>query len=238
MFPVKVFRFLGDALAITSRIAILKKISNTNSLSGISLKTQLIYLVVYLFRYLDLLSSPFIFISKIKNNLSISLFLYNSIFKVSYISFQIYLISQFFNNKKYTYSKKFDTFPVKTFLAFSLILAIFLKDSIVKDDSNGFFLSIFFASFSYVKELLYTASLILESLAILPQLVVSQDSGECEKLVAISITCLGLYRLSYFIYFYLSLDTTKIDTLLIVSSLIQSILYVDFYRVYYGMISK
>ena len=226
MINIKFFRFLGDALALASRVAILKKITQTNSLSGLSLKSQVIYLIVYLFRYLDLIYSPFTLFNKITLKMDLSLFLYNTLFKIGYISFQCYLIGQFYSKRKYTYSKKFDTFPVVIFLSISLVMALFLKDS-----TEDFIFNIP----SYVKELLYTASLILESLAILPQLVVSQDSGECEKLTAVSITCLGLYRLSYFIYFYLlkTYDSKRIDTLLIVSSLVQSILYMDFYRVYF-----
>ena len=230
MINLKIFRFIGDFLAVSSRIALIKKINQTNSLNGLSLKTQILYLYVYVFRYLDLFTSPFTFAKKVKENAKIGLFIYNTIFKVVYIAFQVYIIQQFFGSRKYTYSKKFDTFPITIFLCTSGVLSIFLKDS------TG---SIFFHPFEYLKEFFYSCSLILESLAILPQLVIIQDSGECEKLTAVFITCLGLYRLNYFVFFAVSkLQNARIDSLLLVASLVQSVLYFDFYRVYFNMIKK
>lgn len=211
------FRFLGDALAIASRSALVRKIHSTNSISGLSLKTQILYLVVYVLRYLDFFSSIRVFKP---------LSFYNSAMKLVYIGFQCYLISLFYGRLKFSYSKKYDTFNIPIFLAVSFVLSIFFKD-----DTKG----IFYDFFGYVREFAYACSLILESLAILPQLVVSQDSGECEKLTAVHITLLGLYRLSYLIFFGFKMATKwKFDTLLIVTSLLQSILYIDFFRVYFG----
>lgn len=227
MVNLKIFRFIGDFLAVASRLALIRKIHNTDSLSGLSLKTQILYLIVYVFRYLDLVIAPFVLMKKIRQKVEISLFLYNTIFKFIYLAFQIYIIAQFYGKRKYSYSKKFDTFPIVIFLSTSGVLALYLKNE------TG---SIFFHFFEYIKEYLYSCSLILESLSILPQLVVSQDSGECEKLVAIFITCLGLYRLNYFVYFaILWMRKLPIDPLLLVSSLVQSVLYIDFYRVYFNM---
>ncbi|ELA42031.1 uncharacterized protein VICG_00878 [Vittaforma corneae ATCC 50505] len=221
LFSSVFFRFLGDFLATSSRLALTRKIQNTNSLSGISLKTQILYLFVYVFRYLDLLSP---------HGTWKKLTVYNSFMKVVYISFQAYLISLFYGRLKFSYSKKYDTFNIPIFLVVSMLLSLFFKD---ETDS------IFFDFFGYIKEYLYTCSLILESLAILPQLVVTQDSGECEKLTAVYITLLGLYRLSYLVYFVFGmLSTRKVDTLLVVTSLIQSVLYIDFFRVYFGFLKN
>lgn len=221
LFSPVFFRFLGDFLATSSRLMLTRKIEKTNSLSGISLKTQILYLFVYAFRYLDLFS-PY---GKWKK-----LTVYNSFMKVVYISFQVYLISLFYGRLKFSYSKKYDTFNIPIFLAVSMFLSLFFKD---ETDS------IFFDFFGYTKEYFYTCSLILESLAILPQLVVTQDSGECEKLTAAYITLLGLYRLSYLIYFVAGmLSTRKVDTLLVVTSLVQSVLYIDFFRVYFGFLKS
>lgn len=215
------FRFLGDFLAVSSRVALTRKIQSTKSLSGVSLKTQILYLFVYIFRYLDLFT-PFGKWKKIT--------IYNSIMKLIYISFQIYLISLFYGRLAYSYSKKYDTFNIPIFLAFSLFLSIFFKEE------TG---SFFFEFIEYTKELLYTCSLILESLAILPQLVVTQESGECEKLTATYISLLGLYRLSYLVYFgFKMLSVGKVDTLLVVTSFIQSILYIDFFRVYFVFLNN
>ncbi|KRH91737.1 ER lumen protein retaining receptor, partial [Pseudoloma neurophilia] len=47
-------RFSGDFLRILSMFTLLKKIRQTKSVSGLSLKTSLIYLIVFILRYLDL----------------------------------------------------------------------------------------------------------------------------------------------------------------------------------------
>ena len=51
---IQIFRFIGDGLMLLSRIIMLKKIYDSKSVSGLSLKTQMLYLIVYICRYLDL----------------------------------------------------------------------------------------------------------------------------------------------------------------------------------------
>lgn len=213
----KVFRYTGDILAVSSKLALVRKIVNTRSLSGISLKTQVLYLIVYFTRYLDLFY--------LGGSWDMSR-VYNQCMKMVYISFQIYLVHQFYGPYKYTYSKKHDTFNIPVFLIASAVLSLVFKND---TSTVG----------EYVDEYTYTISLFLESLAILPQLALSQDSGEIEKLTTISITLLGLYRVNYLIYFLvLVLGRKSVDTLMIVTSLIQSVLYVDFFRIYFGFVKK
>lgn len=213
----KVFRYAGDILAVSSKLALVRKIVNTKSLSGISLKTQVLYLIVYVTRYLDLLHLGGQW-DKAR--------MYNQCMKIVYISFQVYLISQFYGPYKYTYSKKYDTFNIPIFLGVSAALSLIFKND---TSTVG----------EYIEEYAYTISLFLESLAILPQLALSQDSGEIEKLTTISITLLGLYRLNYLVYFLvLIMAKRSMDTLMIVTSLIQSVLYIDFFRIYFGFMKK
>ncbi|KAM0680685.1 endoplasmic reticulum retention protein [Glugoides intestinalis] len=209
-------RYLGDFFAISSKIAIARKVKRTNSLSGLSLKTQILYLIIYILRYVNVLT-----IKGFNQPKDV----YNAIMKVVYISFQIYIISLFYGKLKFSYSKKYDTFSIDIFLAVSVVLAWFFKDG---PDS------IFEDFFRYVFELFYACSLILESLAILPQLVMIQDSEECEKLTALFITLNGIYRFVYLIYFIrLIIGGTKVDELIVITSLIQSVLYIDFFRIYF-----
>lgn len=213
----KVFRYVGDVLAVSSKLALARKVANTKSLSGISLKTQVLYLIVYITRYLDL----FYLGGSWDGNRA-----YNQCMKIVYIAFQVYLVFQFYGPYKYTYSKKYDTFNIPIFLVVSAVLSF-----IFKNDTN--------TVYEYADEYTYTISLFLESLAILPQLALSQDSGEIEKLTTISITLLGLYRLNYLIYFLMLVMAGKnVDTLMIITSLVQSILYIDFFRIYFGFMSK
>lgn len=213
----KVFRYVGDILAVSSKLALVRKIANTKSLSGISLKTQMLYLIVYITRYLDLLYLGGSWSAERA---------YNQSMKIVYIAFQVYLVTQFYGPYKYTYSKKYDTFNIPIFLVVSAALSLIFKND---TSTVG----------EYVDEYAYTVSLFLESLAILPQLALSQDCGEIEKLTTISITLLGLYRLNYLVYFLvLVVAGRSVDTLMIVTSLVQSVLYIDFFRIYFGFIRK
>ncbi|CAM8893661.1 unnamed protein product [Rhodiola kirilowii] len=69
---MNLFRLAGDMTHLVSILILLLKIYATKSCSGISLKTQELYAVVFVTRYLDLVTD---FIS-----------VYNSVMKVVFIS--------------------------------------------------------------------------------------------------------------------------------------------------------
>lgn len=210
------FRFLGDFLMVSSRAVIIKKVSKTESVSGISLRTHFIYLVAYVFRYLDMFSTQ-ITITK-------PLSVYNSIMKIFFISFQVYTIYLIAFKYRATYNRRFDTLDTKFIFVPAFLLSFFIKG---RTSTLG----------SYLEEYLYTCSLVLESVAILPQLVVVQDAGECESLTSQYILLLGLYRLAYIVYFISRYYSTgRLDPLVLITSLIQTALYVDFFMVYYRLI--
>ena len=54
---MNIFRFAGDMTHLLSIIALLLKINATKSCAGVSLKTQELYLLVFVTRYLDLFYS-------------------------------------------------------------------------------------------------------------------------------------------------------------------------------------
>jgi ER lumen protein retaining receptor len=56
---MNIFRFLGDLSHLASIIILLHKIQQSRSCRGISFKTQFLYLIVFLTRYVDLLTGPF-----------------------------------------------------------------------------------------------------------------------------------------------------------------------------------
>jgi ER lumen protein retaining receptor len=207
------FRFAGDALLIASRLVVIKKITETKSVSGLSLQTQFIYLATIIFRYIDVIhfhSTPF---SKIK--------VYNTIMKFLFLSYQLYIIFLMLYKYKNTYSRKYDNFNIPVLFIASAVISVF-----VKGETSGIF--------DYLEEYLYTNSLILESVAILPQLVMIQEAGDCESLTSHYIFLLGLYRMVYVFYFISKkMSGSSVDSLLIVTGLIQTGLYIEFFRVYY-----
>ncbi|OQS54435.1 KdelR [Ecytonucleospora hepatopenaei] len=218
----KIFRFSGDALMFIARILLAKKVKTSKSVSGLSLKTHFIYLIVYLCRYVDLFWVQYT--KTIRYNTVVNwLNIYNSCFKVFLITFQMlmcYLIGYKFRK---SYYKRYDNFPLSVLLLFCAGISLILCDK-----------TFFMVDFAY------TLSLILESVAILPQLVMTQESEDCESMTSKYIFLLGLYRLNYLVYFLLQkLQGYKIDLLMVFTALIQTVLYVDFFKVYYEyMLSK
>ncbi|KRH91936.1 ER lumen protein retaining receptor, partial [Pseudoloma neurophilia] len=175
------------------------------------LKTSLIYLIVFILRYLDL------FYFQIGSLLRF----YNFIMKILYILIHIYLIYMIRVKYFYSYDIMADSFNILNLLVPTAILSIFLKVS------TGNFIE-------YFVEYCYTMSVLLEACAILPQLLLLQESGEAESMTSQYILYLGLYRLFYvfnWIIKYFTIGT--IDHLLIASGLIQTLLYVDFFVIYW-----
>ncbi|ORD97775.1 ERD2 [Hepatospora eriocheir] len=83
----------------------------------------------------------------------------------------------------------------------------------------------------------YKTSLILESIAILPQLVMIQESGECEILHFNYIAFLGMYRLLYLIYFICYLSCYYyVPRIILITSIIQTLLYADFFYILFKYI--
>ena len=144
-----IFRILGDLCHLLSFIVILSKIKKTKScygrllctkwVLGISFKTQGLYFIVYITRYLDLYK-VILHPSKLANGLV----LYNSIMKVLYISLTLYISNMMMRVSPYrtTYDKNGDSYDVvKWALAPAAILAILFHrhtDNLVLDVANRF----------------------------------------------------------------------------------------------------
>jgi ER lumen protein retaining receptor len=182
------------------------------SVSGISVKTQELYLAVFVTRYLDLFTNWW--------------GLYNTVMKIVYIfstAAIIYTI-RYQEPIKTTYDKGQDSFLHWKFAAApSAVLAV-----IVHLSGSGM------SGFS-VQELLWTFSIILESIAIVPQLVVLQRYGEVENLTGNYVFFLGSYRALYILNWVYRSQTEpryRHHWLTYICGAIQTILYADFFYYY------
>lgn len=199
---MNIFRFFGDVSHLVSILILLQTIQSAKSANGISLKTQILYCLVFTTRYLDLLTS---FVS-----------MYNTLMKIFFIAssyFVVYLMMYKYNK---TIKNDSDIFKVEYLLAGSFILSL-----------------IFNYKFTFT-EIAWSFSLWLESVAILPQLFLLQKTGEAEALTSHYIFALGLYRALYvpnWIYRYFS--EGKLDKLSVFTGLIQTLIYSDFFYIYY-----
>ncbi|KAJ9133246.1 ER lumen protein-retaining receptor [Coniochaeta hoffmannii] len=206
---LNVFRVLGDFSHLASIGILLHKMLQLHSCSGISFKSQALYLLVYVTRYLDLFQTAS---------------LYNIVFKILFISSQSYILYLMATAYKPTNDPNLDTFRVQYLLGGAAVLAILWP-------------------YKYtVSEIFWAFSIWLESVAILPQLFMLQRTGEAETITTHYLFALGLYRALYipnWIYRYWSEGPShKVDYIAITAGLIQTVLYSDFFWIYYNKVLK
>ncbi|KAJ3330221.1 endoplasmic reticulum retention protein [Blyttiomyces sp. JEL0837] len=124
-----------------------------------------------------------------------------------------------------TWDPVVDTFRVEFLLAPSLLLAR-LSTSVYT-----------------IAETLWTFSIWLESVAILPQLFQLTRTGEAETITTHYLFALGAYRGLYILnwiyrYFFDDPKEYAVDWVAVVAGLIQTGLYLDFFYVYFTRVLK
>lgn len=84
-----------------------------------------------------------------------------------------------------------------------------------------------------VLEILWTFSIYLESIAILPQLFLISKTGEAESITGHYLFALGSYRALYILnWIYRYITEEHYDLIAIVAGLVQTVLYCDFFYLY------
>ncbi|XP_010916687.1 ER lumen protein-retaining receptor A [Elaeis guineensis] len=202
---MNIFRLAGDMTHLFSVLVLLLKIYATKSCSGVSLKTQELYALVFLTRYLDLFTD---FIS-----------VYNSVMKVVFISSSVAIVwcMRYHPLMRRTYDKDLDTFRHFILVGVSFILALLFHDR------------------STFREVFWAFSIYLEAVAILPQLVLLQRSGNVDNLTGQYVFFLGAYRAFYilnWIYRYFT-EVHYSRWIPWIAGFIQTALYADFFYYYF-----
>ncbi|KAK8658546.1 hypothetical protein V6N13_036749 [Hibiscus sabdariffa] len=158
---MNLFRLAGDMTHLASVLVLLLKIHTIKSCAGISLKTQELYVIVFASRYLDIFTD---FIS-----------LYNTLMKLIFLgsSFSIVWYIRSHSVVRRSYDKSQDTFRHYFLLLPCLLLALLIHEK-----------------FTF-KEVMWTFSLYLEAVAILPQLVLLQRTRNIDNLTGQYVFLLG-----------------------------------------------
>jgi len=166
-------------------------------------------MLVFLTRYLDLFWS---FIS-----------LYNTMMKIFFISTSVLIVYLIKFKRPYsdTYDKAKDVFFLPFIIVPCLVLALLINE------------------FFTLTEILWTFSLYVETVAILPQLIVvhnyaQEQNGFVETLTSHYVFCLGAYRALYllnWVYRFLNEPEYR-DWIVWVTGLIQTAIYMDFFYYY------
>jgi len=179
----------------------------TRSCAGISGRSQLLFALVFITRYLDLFTS---FISA-----------YNTVMKLFFLVSSLGTVYLMYVKFKATYDHNHDTFRIEFLLGPAVLLALFLNHE-----------------FS-VMEVLWTFSIYLESVAILPQLFMVSKTGEAESITSHYLFALGSYRALYIVnWIYRFYAENFYDIIAIVAGCVQTILYCDFFYLYITKVLK
>ncbi|KAK8521737.1 hypothetical protein V6N12_066323 [Hibiscus sabdariffa] len=172
---------------------------------GISLKTQELYAIVFASRYLDIFTD---FIS-----------LYNTLMKLIFLGSSFLIVWYMRSHKivRKSYDKAQDTFRHYFLLLPCLLLALLIHEK-----------------FTF-KEVMWTFSLYLEAVAIVPQLVLLQRTRNIDNLTGQYVFLLGAYRALYilnWIYRYFT-QPHYVHWIPWISGIIQTLLYADFFYYYF-----
>jgi len=213
---MNIFRLAGDMSHVFSIIVLLLRLRVAKNAQGISIRTHELYLIVFVTRYLDLFTT---FYS-----------VYNSVMKVLYIASTasiIYTI-RFQEPIKTTYDKSQDTFLHYKFGVAPCAVIALLTHLIglgAKHGNGGF----------SIIELLWTFSIYLESISILPQLIVLQRYREVENLTGNYVFFMGAYRFLYilnWIYRAHYEHGYQHHWVVYFCGVLQTLLYADFFYYY------
>jgi len=141
--------------------------------------------------------------------------------KIFYIVSSLGTVYLMFVKFKATYDKIHDTFRVEFLIIPAAILALLVNHEFE------------------VLEILWTFSIYLESVAILPQLFMVSKTGEAESITSHYLFALGAYRALYILnWIYRYYSEGFYDLIAIFAGIIQTILYCDFFYLYITKVLK
>ena len=146
---------------------------------------------------------------------------YNTFMKIIFIAASCATVFLMYVKFKATYDHNHDTFRIEFLILPTLVLALLINHEFT------------------VMEVLWTFSIYLESVAILPQLFLVSKTGEAESITSHYLFALGSYRGLYllnWVYRYYVED--YFDLIVVVAGLVQTVLYCDFFYLYITKVLK
>ncbi|KIW09083.1 uncharacterized protein PV09_00029 [Verruconis gallopava] len=221
-----VFRIVADFSHLISKIILLWAIHWNRSAEGVSLITQVLYLLVFCTRYLDLFQSrPF------EDFTHTWLFL----FKIFYIASSAYTVflmtSVYARTREREKAWKFGMYCLGGSIALAIpVTAIFQRGPMT---SSGKLM--YLHEFKFM-EILWVFSEILESVCVLPQLLLLRQTTVPTVIDSYYLVCLGSYRAFYILNWIqraADKEERHFDPISVLFGIIQTALYIDFAWVYY-----
>ncbi|XP_024904626.1 ER lumen protein-retaining receptor 3 [Pteropus alecto] len=147
--------------------------------------------------------------------------IYNTVMKVIFLLCAYVTVYMIYGKFRKTFDSENDTFR----LEFLLVPVIGLS---------------FLENYNFTPlEILWTFSIYLESVAILPQLFMISKTGEAETITTHYLFFLGLYRALYLANWIRRYQTENFyDQIAVVSGVVQTIFYCDFFYLYVTKVLK
>lgn len=162
-----------------------------------------------------------VFTTRYLDLLTIFVSLYNSVMKIIFIASSIATVYIIYFKFKATYDTNHDTFRIEFLIVPVAGLALLVNHE-----------------FSLL-EILWTFSIYLESVAILPQLFMISKTGEAESITSHYLFALGIYRGLYILnWIYRYYFEGFFDLIAVVAGCVQTILYCDFFYLYVTKVWK
>ncbi|CAL5870132.1 uncharacterized protein PFLUO_LOCUS4367 [Penicillium psychrofluorescens] len=211
-----VFRILGDCSHLSSICILIWAIHRNRSAEGISLLTQILYALVFVTRYLDL------FAPDLWGDSSWHV-MWNVSFKIFYLltSFYIvYLMMKVFpRTRERERAWKFGIWSVGGAVVLSPISILIFE--------RGF-------PPHWFLELTWAFSIILESVCVLPQLILLRQTTVPTVIDSYYLLTLGSYRAFYFLNWLVrGFGSGTWDPIAFIFGIVQTAFYLDFAWVYY-----
>jgi len=146
---------------------------------------------------------------------------YNTCMKIIFLASTYATVFMIFHKFKATYDSNHDSFRAEFLVVPVGGLAVLVNHELS------------------VMEVLWTFSIYLESVAILPQLFMISKTGEAESITSHYLFALGSYRALYlFNWIYRYYGEGFFDLIAIVAGVVQTILYCDFFYLYITKVLK
>ncbi|XP_014205344.1 ER lumen protein-retaining receptor [Copidosoma floridanum] len=146
---------------------------------------------------------------------------YNTIMKLVFIAAAYTTLFLMYMKFKATYDQNHDTFRIEFLIIPAIVLSLLINHDFT------------------VLEVLWTFSIYLESVAILPQLFMVSKTGEAESITSHYLFALGSYRGLYLLnWVYRYYAENHYDFIAIIAGLVQTVLYCDFFYLYITKVLK
>ncbi|VDL92117.1 unnamed protein product [Schistocephalus solidus] len=146
---------------------------------------------------------------------------YNSLMKVAFIALSYFTVYSMYMKFKSTCDREQDSLKMLYLVIPAALLALLVNHHLS------------------ALEVLWTFSIYLEAVAILPQLYMISCTGEAETITSHYLFALGLYRALYIVnWIYRFVNEDTYDLIAIVAGSVQTILYLDFFYLYVTRVLK